>query len=241
MSGPSSTLTITSRFAGPANSGNGGYTSGLLAGALEAQGTLAVTLQHPPPLDTALEVEPDGTGGSLRHGDVTVAVAQPDEFVSTPPAAASVQQALSAEEQYAGFVDHPFGSCFVCGTLRRPPDGLCLRPGRFGETGTACTWTPDVSLASPSAPTLAAAQFVWAALDCPGGWTSDLHRRPMVLGRMRARCDRLAAVGVTYVIIGALLGRERRKTFTATALYDAEGVLMARAEHTWISVDPTTL
>jgi hypothetical protein len=46
---------------------------------------------------------------------------------------------------------------------------------------------------------------------------------------------------VTYVIIGALLGRERRKTFTATALYDAEGVLMARAEHTWISVDPTTL
>jgi hypothetical protein len=63
----------------------------------------------------------------------------------------------------------------------------------------------------------------------------------MVLGRMRARCDRLAAVGVTYVIIGALLGRERRKTFTATALYDAEGVLMARAEHTWISVDPTTL
>lgn len=241
MSTRGSTLTIASRFAGPANSGNGGYTAGLFAHVLQAEGIVAVTLRHPPPLDTALEVEPDGTGGRLRHGDVTVAVAEPDEFASAPPAAVSVEQALAAEEQYAGFVDHPFGSCFVCGTLRRSPDGLCLRPGRFAAKGTACTWTPDSSLASGSDATMAAAEFVWAALDCPGGWTSDLHSRPLVLGRMRARCDRLPALGVTHVVVGALLGHERRKTFTATALYDAEGVLLARAEHTWISVDPATL
>jgi hypothetical protein len=40
------------------------------------------------------------------------------------------------------------------------------------------------------------------------------------------------------VLVGALLGDEGRKSFTATTLY-ADGRPIARARHTWIAVDPS--
>ena len=51
---------------------------------------------------------------------------------------------------------------------------------------------------------------------------------------------RPVAVGLDepYVVVGALLVSEGRKTFTCTALYDTDGDRLARAEHTWIAVDP---
>jgi hypothetical protein len=55
-----STVTIPSRFNGPPASGNGGYSCGLVAAALE--GPAAVSLRRPVPLDQALELlhEDDG-------------------------------------------------------------------------------------------------------------------------------------------------------------------------------------
>jgi hypothetical protein len=45
-------------------------------------------------------------------------------------------------------------------------------------------------------------------------------------------------VGEEHVVLGLDLGREGRKTFTASALYDESGGLVAQAEHVWIAVDP---
>jgi hypothetical protein len=58
---------IASRFCGPPQSGNGGYTCGLLAEALP--GPIEVSLRAPPPLAVELALRPaaDG-GGSLWHG-----------------------------------------------------------------------------------------------------------------------------------------------------------------------------
>jgi hypothetical protein len=53
-----STVTIPSRFNGPPASGNGGYSCGVVAAAVE--GPAAVSLRRPVPLDLALE---------LRHED----------------------------------------------------------------------------------------------------------------------------------------------------------------------------
>jgi hypothetical protein len=98
---------------------------------------------------------------------------------------------------------------------------------------------PDASLAHIADPSHAAPEFVWAALDCPGGWTSDLVARPLVLGRMTAAVVRLPLVGHPVVVVGKLLGIEGRKTFTATTAYDDEGHLVGRAEQTWIEIDPS--
>ena len=79
----------------------------------------------------------------------------------------------------------------------------------------------------------------WAALDCPGGWAADLARNPAVLGRMTARIDTLPLVGEEHVVVGHSRGRQGRKLFTASTLYDSDGRVVATAEHTWVTVDPT--
>lgn len=171
------------------------------------------------------ELVAEATGGQFEHPLVP---------------AVSLNDASAAEASYAGRHDHPFPSCFVCGTDRRTGDGLLLRPGPIAPGRTACLWRPDASLADAADPLRAAPEFSWAALDCPGGWASDLLARPLVLGRMTCLVDRLAEVGRTYVVTGALLGVEGRKTFTAASLYDEDGHLFGRAEHVWIAVDPAT-
>lgn len=241
------TLTIEARFAGPPGSGNGGYTAGQLAGFVGGHAAgggpyspVRVTLRRPPPLGTALQVSVTGGLTCLRHGDALIAEAEPGELQSGLPPPVSVDAARQAQTSYAGRADHPFPGCFVCGTDRRTGDGLLLTPGLIAPGQTACGWRPDASLSASATGhpgDLVAEEFVWAALDCPGGWTSDLDARPLVLGRMTATCDVTARVGEHYVVVGQLLDTQGRKTYTATALYDADSRLLARAEHTWIAID----
>ena len=246
MSPPTDTsVTIAARFAGPPGSGNGGYTSGRLARCLSSGEPVTVTLRRPPPLETELVVSRavDEQGGDearlLTAEGSLVAVAGTGAFDAAPPPAVGVEEATAAESSYAGLSGHPFPGCFVCGPDRTVGDGLRLSPGRYAAGHTACVWTPDVSLASGDDPACAAGEFVWAALDCPGGWASDLESRPLVLGRMTAAYEGLPALHEPYVVVGEVRGGERRKTYTSSALYDTAGRLLARAEHTWIAVDPT--
>ena len=44
------TLVVPHRFRGPARSGNGGWTAGVLAAYLPGDGPVTVTLRRPPPL-----------------------------------------------------------------------------------------------------------------------------------------------------------------------------------------------
>jgi hypothetical protein len=155
--------------------------------------------------------------------------------------------AAAAEASYPGHVFHPFPTCFSCGTGRTEADGLRIFPGKTGDgpdgDRVAATWTPHPSLAEDwhtyvdEAPRASVAA-TWAALDCPGGWAGDLTERLMVLGRMTARVDTLPVIGEPHVVVGEGRGNDGRKTFTATTLYDADGRVVATAEHIWIAVDP---
>ncbi|ASU86200.1 hypothetical protein CDO52_13535 [Nocardiopsis gilva YIM 90087] len=246
-------LTVDSRYNGPPDSANGGYISGLLAGRLGARGAagVRVTLRKPPPLDTPMKVENTDDGGlQLLDGDERVAVAEsaeaPVETVPPVPYA----QAERAQARYRGLSGHPFPTCFTCGTDRAPGDGLRLFAGPVGDddpTTVACTWTPDPALplaravhgSDDDTPRDAVPiEIVWAALDCPGGWSSDVSERPMVLGRMTAAVDRAPQVGRPHVVMGRLLGTEGRKVFTASTIYDPDGEIVARAQATWIMIRP---
>jgi hypothetical protein len=217
-------VVIRTRFRGPTGSGNGGWTAGVLAEASGIDAPVQVTLRTPPPLERPLRV----LGGQLLDGQSLVAQAQPGTL-STWPEPVDPATARAAEPAYPGLVHHPFPQCFVCGPDREPGDGMRLSPGPVGDGRTACTWTPGADV-SPA--------YVWAALDCPGGWTSDIVGRPMVLGRMTAEVRAPVITGRTYVVVGARLATEGRKTRTATAVHTAEGELVARAEQVWIAVDP---
>ncbi|MFC7496445.1 MULTISPECIES: hypothetical protein [unclassified Nocardioides] len=226
-------VTVPRRFCGPPSSGNGGWSAGALAAHVDAP-AVSVSLLAPPPLDTPMPVEVvDGTTiASLDGAPVMRAEPAPGDLkvvAWVPPA-----DARAAEASYAGLASHPFPTCFSCGTGR--DDGLRIFPGRVADQEArprvAATWTPDPSVADDLHAT------TWAALDCVGGWAGDLQERLMVLARMTARIDRLPEVGAEHVVVGLGRRTEGRKTFTASALYDADGELIGSAEHLWVAVDP---
>jgi hypothetical protein len=237
-------LTIEGRFRGPASSGNGGVTAGLLASTLGAgEEPVMVTLRQPPPLDTVMDVRAapeDHAGVQLWGvGDLLVAEAVPGRFAARVVDPVDFATATTARMAYRGNTNHPFPACFVCGPDRGVGDGMRLTPGLIATGRTACVWMPDPSLAARDDASVTAPEFGWAALDCPGGWTSDIEQRPMVLGRMTAALASWPRIGRPHVVVGQLLREEGRKTFTATSLYD-DGRLVGRAEHTWIQVDPAS-
>jgi len=215
---------IAARYNGPPGSGNGGVSCGLLAQHVDAP-VVEVTLRRPPPLETDLRV----VDGELYDGDLLVAAAVAGSVDVEAPGPVRLEQAQRAAAGYAGWAAHPFPTCFSCGTGREPPDGLGLRPGPVDDGLVAAVWTPETD----------ARFLVWAALDCPGGWAvPDLPGRPMVLGRMALEVLAPPAVGEPHVVVGWVLGTDGRKTFCATALYDAAGALLARAQQTWFAVHP---
>ena len=239
MSLGSGAFVVDRRFCGPPRSGNGGYVSGRLAGFLADMGAVEVTLRSPPPLDVRLEIfSADDDGLLLRNGETLIAQAKPGVLTSEVPEPVDFPTAVDAAARYAGLRDHPFPTCFVCGLDRAAGDGMRLQPGSIGSGRVAAAWTPDQSLASDGG---LASPFVWAALDCPGGWATNLSGRPMVLGRMTASVVGVPELGQPCVVVGQLRSLDGRKAFTSSALFSADGELLARAEATWLEIDPAAV
>ncbi len=256
MTAPSSAaqLTIHSRFRGPARSGNGGYTAGALADRVPVDAdcpVIEVTLRQPPPLDVAMtvtDVDGERPATVLSLGGSRIAEARQVEADLEPVESVTRDVAVEAMARFPGLVEHPFPTCFGCGPDRGEGDGLRIFPGRVDGgrvpgSRVAAVWVPHPSLAVSSDLLDAGMQRVggpvtWAALDCVGGWAGDMEGRKMVLGRMTAVIDALPVVGEPHVVVGRMRDRSGRKTFTASTLYDSDDRVVARAEHTWIEIDP---
>src|ERR1043166_1293877 len=117
-------FTIASRFCGPRNSGNGGYTSGVIAQALG--GEAEVTLRAPPPLETPLEIQVGGDNARMVIDTQLLVEAQRTKVDLEVPAPPTWAEALAAQRSFAGLGHHEYPFCFTCGTSRRPGDGLCV-------------------------------------------------------------------------------------------------------------------
>jgi hypothetical protein len=257
-------LIVPRRFCGPPSSGNGGWTAGALAALVDhdrpgnraaAWPAITVALRQPPPLDTPMDVGDEARGAGTDAGTDTVAsfggaVVARARLADADPAPVEpvpADEARAAMASYPGLVSHPFPTCVVCGTDRAEGDGLRIFPGRVGDqdgaTRVAATWTPHPSTSEDYHVYVdelrrTSLACTWAALDCIGGWAGDLTERLMVLAGMTARIDALPVVGEEHVVVGAARGREGRKTWTASTLYDADGRVVACAEHLWVAVDP---
>ena len=225
-------MRIAARYNGPPGSANGGVAAGRLAAYVGAS-VVQVTLRRPPPLGVDLRVDASGGTARLLDGDLLVAEAVPAPDPLEPERDAGepvdLETARAAAAAYAGLVAHPFPTCFVCGPDN--PDGLRLFPGPVGEGRSAAVWTP-----ADDDPVL-----VWAALDCPGGWSADLPGRPLVLGRMAVARAGTPTVGEPHVVTGWVTGEDGRKVHTGTALRTADGAVVAVARATWLAVDPAGL
>jgi len=229
------TVRIAKRFHGPPNSGNGGYVCGLVAQFID--GPAESTLRAPPPLETPLAVVRENDAARLMHGDRVIAEARASQPIVTPPPSPGLEAAERAARDYLGFKDHLFHSCFVCGTSRAPGDGLRLFPGPVREGLVACTWTPGATFADDDG--AVATLFMWSALDCPSYWAlPHAGATRSVLGRLTAAIGARPKIDQPLVVAAWPLSSSARKHRAATAIYDAEGAVLARAEAMWIDIKP---
>ncbi len=248
-------LLLDARYCGPPTSANGGYAAGRLAReVLQAQNLppvggpwVEVTLRAPVPLATPLTVQvesqprdpaaPVAPVAAVAHdadrlvAEVRVLAGTPDRAQPVPPV--DLATAEQAATRYLGLQVHPFPTCWVCGPQRPPGDGYHLQPGMVDADTTACVWTvlPDHAGADGRL----GAEAVWAALDCPGGWTALADGRVVLLGRLTAAVHDLPQVGEQCVVRGARLGEQGRKTFTATTVYGQDGRLLGHAGAVWVA------
>ena len=233
-----SELMIRRAYCGPPRSGNGGYVSGRLAS--EVRGPCEVMLHAPPPLETELSLSRTAAGQELRHGDTLIASAQPCARLSGAlPASVSFSEAKRARDRFVGNHHHMFPNCFVCGTDNAK--GLRLHPGATANgQAVACDWVPSEDLADEGEGQVRC-EFGWAALDCPGYFGAFAPGEiPLfaLLGKISVEVNRWPRVGEPCVVMGWPRRRSGRKIAVGSAIFSAEKSLFARAEATWIQVDP---
>jgi len=240
-------VVIEKRFCGPPRSANGGYVCGLLAAHID--GNAEITLLAPPPLGRPLDIVADEHGVELRMEETTLATGRrvridiPEiPIVSLCEAQDAVRRSPYDESR------HPLPMCFVCGPARVDGDGLRIIPSPvpprpdYKSGMLAAPWVPYSNLASEDG--AVAAEFIWAALDCPTGYAGVgaqhlgmTGAEAILLGRMSARIERRPFPGDRCIIIAWPNGRDGRKLFATGALLSSDGKFLAVAQATWLLVD----
>lgn len=199
---------------------------------------MSVRLKAPPPIGVELRLEATAEGARLFDGETVIAEAKRVGLELAVPPCPTLDEAVRASKRYLGFEEHNFPTCFVCGPQRRAGDGLRIFPGALERDPAilAATWTPDVSLADTSRNVRS--EFLWAALDCPGAFT----RYPLaagvalVLGELCVSQVTRLESDAPCILIAWPLGDEGRRRHAGTALYRADGRLVAFARAVWVEV-----
>jgi hypothetical protein len=227
-------FTILRRFCGPPDSGNGGYTCGLLA--RELGGVVECTLRAPVPLEAPLEFGRTQSGGNLRYEGKLIVEGAPTTIAVTPPAPASVLAATAAMAASPALDPrHPFPTCFVCGPKRGVHDGLRIFPAPGNGNLFVATWTPDSEFGDGDQ--LLRPEFLWAAMDCPTGFAAGFPTAgTLVTGRLAVQQLKPIHTGSACVVMSWPLGVEGRKHFSAACLYQNEE-LCAVAKATWVRIE----
>jgi len=228
------TVIINSRFKGPPNSGNGGYTSGLLARQLS--GDVRVVLKNPPPLDTPLTLNVDEGAAQLKNGDQVVALAEATQLDLKVPTCLPLDVVTHSESLFSDANNHLQPVCFVCGPNRSAGDGLRIFTSEINEPDecVAAIWQPDRSLENEQG--FVAPEFIWAALDCPGYFAHRRTKQVMLLGTITGSIEQLPVTEQTMIVMGWQIEVNNRKHVSGTALFDANGCLYAKSLQVWISV-----
>ena len=247
------TIVVGRRFRGPDVGGgtaNGGYFCGLVAlaagspaRAIEIMRTTGVPLGRPL---TVNAVE----GVTVVYDDEgPIARTSSEELTVTVPAPPPLELARRISERFLdqlerGEVAHTFPECFVCGHRREPGDGLRLFAGPLdGRADDApgprvAVWRPDAAFLDEAG--RLRPEFVWSALDCPGGWaiTGPANTGTLqvdVLSPVDGRQD-LIVMGWPMAVASAR-PRSRRR-YAGTAVFDARGRLLARGAAIWVAPRP---
>ena len=220
-------VVIPARFNGPLESGNGGYSCGVVAGLVD--GPAEVNLRSPVPLDEALEVtvEEDGSVRVSRDGDLVADGHPAPELEVEVPGAITLEEARDAARRYRGLRESQFSRCFVCGLDRE--DSFGVYAGQVsGRELVASPWTPAAWTADGEGNVLA--ELIWAVLDCPTYFAAYMERDPLPTGflvRQQARVLRPVPSGTEHVVASWLVAADGSKSLAGSAVLSAGGETLA--------------
>lgn len=231
------TLTISSRYNGPPTSGNGGYSAGLLARLID--GPAAVSLRSPPPLDRPLEVRDTGSRLEVWAKNTLVMHAHAALPASPPPPAAPDLDRVLEGRPSIRAEEHPLPTCFVCGPSRATQDGLHIFSNHVrGYEGVANLWVPSREFGDETGQLRS--ELIWAALDCPSYFAIPGQPGLALLGSMCTRILQRPIVETPLIVAAWHERSDGRKHHTGSALYTADGDLLAQAVTLWIQLRPET-
>lgn len=232
-------ITIAGQYNGPDGSGNGGYVAGAISRYIDHP-TVQVTLRRPPPLDQEMTIARDSDQVAFVKEDDVIATAKPSELVLDDiPAPIDLSVATECATRYPGHERHPFPRCYVCGPLREKGDGLRIFSGQsLVSQFVASPFITYDSLFDENGYMLP--ENVWGALDCPGSYAIHAFDTPkvMVLGRITATELQPINHEMNLISMAWYIGKDGRKNYCGSCIYDDTGTLLALAKATWIEVDP---
>jgi hypothetical protein len=232
-----SSIRIPKRFCGPPDSGNGGYTCGLVSQAMQLAAD--VTLRRPVPMETDLSILEVPNGVHLKNGDDLIAEGAPLIWsCSAPRETITFPGAEYAAAHSPAFQNHPFPTCFTCGPDRHEGDGLRIFPGKWQGSGReywASTWVPRPDLADRSGNIRD--EFIWAALDCPTGFAGGFPwDGTLVTGRLGAQLLAPVHADERCILLSWATGAEGRKRLAECVLLGEDGTVRAASRATWIKL-----
>ena len=229
-----STLKIDQQFCGPPNSGNGGYSCGLLGQFYDEPAE--VMLRVPPPLEKNLTIDTRGDELFLMDDTGVVAQAKPTSFEVNLPDPISFKEAETASAKYIGFNGHHFHTCFVCGPSRKPQDALRIFAGATHQEGVvAAPWVPYDELFNESGQLEKI--YYWAAMDCPSYFAMMKDKMEvLLLGKMAAQIVTPVYKGEKIVVMAWKIGVEGRKHYAGTVLYGEDGQVKSYCSNIWIAL-----
>jgi len=244
---------IPEKFRGPPRSANGGYATGafgrIFTGgdfALPAGEGIEVTLRAPVALDHPFSTERTPDAMRVIDGERLIAEVRRAPLSIDVPAPASFDEARAVRERSAALQPNSFHPalsgdrigfhpiCFCCGAELAEDLGLRVFAAPVpGRAQVAAAWSCEATFADARGEL--PAEIVCTALDCPGqfAWLAE-GTRTGLLGRLTVRIERPVRAGDRCVVIGWTLGKEGRKYFAGTALFDSTGALCAYAKAVWI-------
>lgn len=238
---------IRQQFNGPPKSANGGYASGLVASGLVANGysgPIEVSLHVPPPLDQPLSLVVSDGVSMLTQDEIKIGTAKAAQLSLEIPAVPKKPVLIGKPHNSSGKFE-PFDICFVCGNARSHGDGLCLHAERVeGYDGlVAAPWDVHPSFVGEDGNV--SPEFIWSALDCPG-YFACAYGEAALLARFTVEVLEPLSGGDTgaHVYGWSLDGpdsQQSRKRKCGTAIVNAAGKIVAKAEALWVIVDPAKI
>lgn len=232
----SETISVPSRFNGPEQSGNGGYSCGLFASLLDGQAE--VSLRSPVPMDTELEAERAGEAVRILDGTTVIAEAHPAPPVDAAvPAVVGVEEARRASRRYRAPEEGLFAHCFVCGRARG--DSFEVFAGEVEDDSmVATTWSPPEWTAGESGEVRP--ELVWAALDCPTYFAVHIGAEMTMsfLARQSVTVHAPIQPGTEHVVVSWPIELDGRKRSAGAALLSAAGEVLASGRALLIEARP---